>query len=153
LSGVPTFLISEAVRGEGGILRNIHGYRFMPDYAPEKELASRDIVARSIVYEMAKTGADNVFIDVTHLPHNLVTTRFPNIYQFCLDYGLDITKEMVPVAPAAHYFMGGVKVNTWGEQKTAAARRPLKRKRMQMNIICYPQENHAKRCRKSVFPI
>jgi L-aspartate oxidase len=108
-------LISEAVRGEGGILRNIHGYRFMPDYAPEKELASRDIVARSIVYEMAKTGADNVFIDVTHLPHNLVTTRFPNIYQFCLDYGLDITKEMVPVAPAAHYFMGGVKVNTWGE--------------------------------------
>ena len=115
LSGVPTFLISEAVRGEGGILRNIHGYRFMPDYAPEKELASRDVVARSIVYEMAKTGADNVFIDVTHLPHNLVTTRFPNIYQFCLDYGLDITKEMVPVAPAAHYFMGGVKVNTWGE--------------------------------------
>ena len=115
LSGVPTFLISEAVRGEGGILRNIHGYRFMPDYTPEKELASRDVVARSIVYEMAKTGADNVFIDVTHLPHNLVTTRFPNIYQFCLDYGLDITKEMVPVAPAAHYFMGGVKVNTWGE--------------------------------------
>jgi L-aspartate oxidase len=64
---------------------------------------------------MEKTGAENVFIDVTHLPHNLVTTRFPNIYQFCLDYGLDITKEMVPVAPAAHYMMGGVKVNTWGE--------------------------------------
>ena len=115
LSGVPTFLISEAVRGEGGILRNIHGYRFMPDYAPEKELAPRDIVARSIVYEMEKTGAENVFIDVTHLPRNLVTTRFPNIYQFCLDYGLDITKEMVPVAPAAHYMMGGVKVNSWGE--------------------------------------
>jgi L-aspartate oxidase len=115
LSGVPTFLISEAVRGEGGILRNIHGYRFMPDYAPEKELAPRDVVARSIVYEMEKTGAENVFIDVTHLPRNLVTTRFPNIYQFCLEYGLDITKEMVPVAPAAHYMMGGVKVNTWGE--------------------------------------
>jgi len=115
LSGVPTFLISEAVRGEGGILRNIHGYRFMPDYAPEKELAPRDVVARSIVYEMEKTGSENVFIDVTHLPRNLVTTRFPNIYQFCLEYGLDITKEMVPVAPAAHYMMGGVKVNTWGE--------------------------------------
>ncbi|MDD5288923.1 MAG: L-aspartate oxidase [Dehalococcoidales bacterium] len=115
LSGVPNFLISEAVRGEGGILRNIHGYRFMPDYTPEKELAPRDVVARSIVYEMEKTGAENVFIDVTHLPRNLVTTRFPNIYQFCLDYGLDITKEMVPVAPAAHYMMGGVKVNAWGE--------------------------------------
>lgn len=115
LAGVPTFLISEAVRGEGGILRNIHGYRFMQDYAPEKELAPRDVVSRSIVYEMAKTNSENVFIDVTHLPHNLVTTRFPNIYQFCLDYGLDITKEMVPVAPAAHYMMGGVKVNAWGE--------------------------------------
>jgi len=115
MSGVPTFLISEAVRGEGGILRNISGYRFMADYAPEKELAPRDVVARSILYEMEKTGAENVYIDVTHLPRNLVTTRFPNIYQFCLDYGLDITKEMVPVAPAAHYMMGGVKVNPWGE--------------------------------------
>ncbi|MBN1644117.1 MAG: FAD-binding protein, partial [Dehalococcoidales bacterium] len=115
LPGVPPFLISEAVRGEGGILRNIKGHRFMPDYTPEKELASRDVVARSILYEMEKTGADNVFIDVTHLPKNTVTTRFPNIYQFCLDHGLDITREMAPVAPAAHYMMGGVKVNTWGE--------------------------------------
>ncbi len=115
MSGVPTFLISEAVRGEGGILRNINGSRFMADYTPDKELAPRDVVARSIVYEMEKTGAESVFIDVTHLPRNLVTTRFPHIYQFCIDYGLDITREMVPVAPAAHYMMGGVEVNYWGE--------------------------------------
>ncbi|MCX6003115.1 MAG: L-aspartate oxidase [Chloroflexi bacterium] len=115
LPGVPPFLISEAVRGEGGILRNINGYRFMPDYTPEKELAPRDVVTRSILYEMEKTNADNVFIDVTHLPRNTVTTRFPNIYRFCLDHGLDITKDLTPVAPAAHYMMGGVKVNTWGE--------------------------------------
>ena len=115
LPGVPPFLISEAVRGEGGILRNVNGYRFMPDYTPEKELAPRDVVSRSILYEMEKTSTDNVFLDVTYLPRNIVTTRFPNIYQFCLDHGLDITKELVPVAPAAHYMMGGVKVNTWGE--------------------------------------
>jgi L-aspartate oxidase len=115
LTGVTPFLISEAVRGEGGILKNIENYAFMKDYTPDKELASRDIVARSIVYEMHKTRSDHVFLDVTHLPPAQVTTRFPHIYRFCLDVGLDITKELIPVAPAAHYLIGGVKVNSWGE--------------------------------------
>jgi len=115
LPGVAPFLISEAVRGEGGILRNVEGRRFMLDYAAEAELATRDIVARSIVYEMKKTHSDRVFLDVTHLPSRLITTRFPHIYRFCRDHGLDITRGLIPVAPAAHYLMGGVKVNIWGE--------------------------------------
>jgi len=119
LPGVPPFLITEAVRGEGGILRNTEGYRFMPDYTPEGELASRDTVARSILYEMMKTHSDRVFLDVTHLPPSLVTTRFPQIYRFCLDHGLDITRGLIPVAAAAHYMMGGVKTNSWGETNIA----------------------------------
>jgi len=115
LPGVAPFLISEAVRGEGGILKNARGHRFMPDYAPEAELAPRDVVARSIVYEMNKSGSDKVFLDVTHLPARLITTRFPHIYRFCLQHGLNITRELIPVAPAAHYLMGGVRVNKWGE--------------------------------------
>jgi len=115
LPGVAPFLISEAVRGEGGVLKNVEGHRFMPDYTPEAELAPRDVVARSIIYEMKKTGRDRVFLDVTHLPPKLITTRFPHIYRFCLEHGLDITKVLIPVAPAAHYLMGGVKVNNWGE--------------------------------------
>ncbi len=119
LPGVTPFLISEAVRGEGGVLLNVEGRRFMPDYTPEGELAPRDVVARSILYEMEKTGSDNVFIDVTHLPTRVTTTRFPHIYRFCLDHGLDITKVPVPVAPAAHYMMGGIRVNSWGETNIA----------------------------------
>ena len=115
LPGVTPFLISEAVRGEGGILRNVDGYRFMPDYTPQGELAPRDIVTRSILYEMKKTSSARVFIDVTHLPPYVTTARFPNIYRFCLSHGLDITAELVPVAPAAHYMMGGIKTNSWGE--------------------------------------
>ncbi|MFC2007112.1 L-aspartate oxidase [Chloroflexota bacterium] len=115
LPGVAPFLVSEAVRGEGGILLNVDGYRFMSDYAPDGDLAPRDVVARSIVFEMIKLGSDRVFIDVTHLPQQVITTRFPNIYRFCLNHGLDITRGLIPVAPAAHYMMGGIKVNTWGE--------------------------------------
>ncbi len=119
LPGVAPFLITEAIRGEGGVLRNAAGRRFMPDYAPEADLAPRDVVARGILFEMAKTGADKVFLDVTHLPTRLITTRFPNIYRFCLNHGLDITKGLIPVAPAAHYMIGGVKTSIWGETSIA----------------------------------
>ncbi|HEX79052.1 MAG TPA: L-aspartate oxidase [Dehalococcoidia bacterium] len=119
LPGIIPFLISESVRGEGGILRNDDGYRFMPGYTPQAELAPRDIVARSILHEMEKTGADSVFLDVTHLPPHITATRFPQIYCFCLDHGLDITKQPIPVSPAAHYAIGGVRVNTWGETSIA----------------------------------
>jgi len=115
LPGVPPFLVSEAMRGEGGILRNVEGHRFILDYTTRGELAPRDVVARSIVEEMRKSHSERVFLDVTHLPPYQVTTRFPNIYQFCLEHGLDITRGLIPVAPAAHYMMGGVRTNAWGE--------------------------------------
>ncbi len=115
MPGVPPFLISEAVRGEGGVLRNADGYRFMADYHERADLAPRDVVARSILNEMKKSHSDRVFLDVTHLPAHTITTRFPHIYRFCLDRGLDITKDLIPVAPAAHYMIGGIRVNTWGE--------------------------------------
>nr|MDO8134249.1 L-aspartate oxidase [Candidatus Njordarchaeum guaymaensis] len=115
MPGVPRFLISEAVRGEGGILRNSRGEAFARDYHPDGELAARDIVSRAILSEMGKTKVDHVYLDVTHLPRKRIVTRFPSIYKFCLSQGLDITKEMIPVAPAAHYMIGGVKTNFWGE--------------------------------------
>jgi len=115
IAGVEPFLISEAVRGEGAILRNTAGDRFMPHYTPQAELAPRDVVARSIIYEMKKTGSDRVFLDITHLPVRLVTTRFPHIYRFCLDNNLDMTRDLIPVAPVAHYLMGGISVDLWGE--------------------------------------
>lgn len=115
LPGVEPFLISEAVRGEGGILRNARGEAFMAGYSAQAELAPRDVVTRSIVSEMTKNGTDQVFLDVTHLPARLTKARFPQIYRFCLEHGVDITRETIPVAPAAHYMIGGIKVNTWGE--------------------------------------
>jgi len=119
LPGVLPFLISEAVRGEGGVLRNIEGYRFMTDYHPGGDMAPRDIVARGILDEIKKTKADKVFLDVTHLPSHTITARFPHIYRFCLDHGLDITRDQIPVAPAAHYMIGGIRTNNWGETNIA----------------------------------
>ncbi len=114
LPGAPPFLISEAVRGEGGVLLDAEGRRFMDRYATGGELAARDVVARAMVAEMRASGADNVLLDVRHLDSRTVTSRFPSIYQFCLQYGLDITKEPIPVAPAAHYMMGGLRVTPDG---------------------------------------
>ena len=119
LPGVTPFLISEAVRGEGGVLRNTNGELFMKSYAPDGDLAPRDIVARSMLYEMKETGSDRVYIDVRHLPRYTITTRFPTIYRFCLNHALDISKDLIPVAPAAHYMMGGIQVNHWGETSIA----------------------------------
>ncbi|KQO14118.1 L-aspartate oxidase [Paenibacillus sp. Leaf72] len=113
--GAPRFLISEAVRGEGAVLRNTRGERFMERYHPQLELAPRDVVARAIISEMEATKSTFVYLDVTHESPDMVKYRFPNIYEFCLRYGLDLTTDWIPVAPAAHYMMGGVKTDLDGE--------------------------------------
>jgi L-aspartate oxidase len=114
--GAPHFLISEALRGEGAILVNERGERFMGDYDSMGELAPRDIISRTIFNELKK---GSVYLDIRHKGENFILDRFPMIHQECLKYGIDITEDLIPVSPAAHYICGGIKTNEYGETTLA----------------------------------
>ena len=110
----PSFLITEAVRGDGGILRNKNGEAFMEKYDSRKDLAPRDIVARAIDSEMKKAGTEHVYLDCRHMDMKKFMEHFPNIYSTCKSAGIDVAVQMIPVAPAAHYSCGGIKTDEWG---------------------------------------
>ncbi|HZS05179.1 MAG TPA: L-aspartate oxidase [Blastocatellia bacterium] len=114
LPDAPRFLLSEALRGEGAILRNHEGKDFAKNYDERAELAPRDVVARAIVAEMERTNTRWMYLDLTHLKATFLRDRFPKIFETCLRYGLDLTKDLLPVSPAVHYIMGGVRSDTHG---------------------------------------
>jgi L-aspartate oxidase len=114
VAGSSRFLISEAVRGEGAYLRDRHGHRFMLDIDPRAELAPRDVVAQAIVRQMEETRHPNVYLDLSHLDSDLVKRRFPGIDKMCRSFGLDITRDRIPIRPGAHYMIGGVTVDAEG---------------------------------------
>jgi L-aspartate oxidase len=114
IENAPRFLLTEAMRGEGGQLKNKYGERFMLRYDERLELAPRDIVSRSIVAEMRRTGTREVYLDMTAMTEDFLKHRFPKIYEVCHSYGLNIAKDMLPVSPASHYCMGGIRTDLWG---------------------------------------
>lgn len=114
IKGAPRFLLSEALRGEGGVLRNIGLERFMKRYHEAQELAPHDVLVRAIVSEMQRTQSTHVFLDMTKKSQEFLQKRFPRIYETCLSFGLDLATDLAPVCPAAHYMIGGVKTDLWG---------------------------------------
>ncbi len=119
VEGAPRFLLSEALRGEGAVLRNKSGEAFMERYHRLKDLAPRDVVSRSIIAEMGRTGSEHVWLDLTSRDAEFIRNRFPRVYTTCLAYGVDISKEPAPVHPAAHYAMGGVRTDLEGRSSLA----------------------------------
>ena len=113
--GRERFLISEAVRGEGATLLNKDGERFMYRYDERGELAPRDVVSRAIMQEAARTGSEDIYLDIRFRGEEFIKNRFPMIYERCLEEGVDITKDLIPVFPCQHYLMGGIDVGVYGD--------------------------------------
>jgi len=110
-----SFLLTEALRGEGAYLRLPNGERFMSKFHPKEELAPRDVVARAMDYEIKRLGCECLYLDITHKPVSFIDQHFPSVKAYCLSFGIDISKDLIPVVPAAHYTCGGIMVNSLGQ--------------------------------------